>query len=145
MNIKQALKKKNKLVKDLINTFRKIDTYNMVEFENIPPYNVTQLLSDYENIMLELVELKKSIHLANQPVQEKIFLLSEYKTFAKHLNSLRCTEGVSTEYNDWSKTNMVKKYSQLTITQRDFIVQDLEDKIEIIQEELDEFNHKTKI
>lgn len=145
MNIKQALKRKNKLVSELTDTIRKVNTYNMVENNNNTPYNVLELLNVYESKMLELIELKKKIHLANQPVQEKIFLLSELKSLTKYLNSLRCTEGDSTEANDWGSTVMVTKKSQISITERDKRVTELEEKIEKIQDELDEFNYKTKI
>lgn len=145
MNIKQALKRKNKLVSELTDTIRKVNTYNLVENNNQSPYNVMELLAIYENKMNQLVELKKSIHLANQPVQEKIFLLSELKSYAKYLNSLRCTEGESKEFGDWGNTNLITKNSQLSITLRDSMVSELEEKIELIQDELDEFNHKTFI
>jgi hypothetical protein len=145
MNIKQALKRKNKLVSELTDTIRKVITYNLVENDNESPYSVRVLLRSYESKMLELIEIKKLIHLANQPVQEKIFLLSELKTYAKHLNGLRCTQGKTTEFGDWGDTKLITKTSQLTVTNRDEIISDIERKIELIQDELDEFNHITNI
>ena len=93
MNIKQALKYKNKLVSKMNGEFDKASTYNSVEVGTVKPYSADNALSFYFELSNELVELKTKIHLANNKVYDKIFLLSELKSRAAKLKHLDCSEG----------------------------------------------------
>ncbi len=55
--------------------------------------SATDSLNNYFKLTEELIVLKTAIHKANQPVYDKIFKLSEYKSMVKYLRSLNCTEG----------------------------------------------------
>lgn len=142
MTIKQALKYKNKLVKKIGEAFKKVYTYNTVLSGQTRPYDVVDSMNEYFKLSQELVELKTKIHKANQPVYDKIFLLSELKSQATKLDVLDCSEGeVSDRYHD--KTQV--KTSVISIVERDKIIANLEEQIESIQEELDIHNSTTQI
>jgi hypothetical protein len=101
-------------------------------------------LKNYEDLAMELVELKTKLHEANVKggMLKKIFLLSELKTQAHKLQNLDCSEGVVTSRYDSAET---LKTAELTVEMRDTLVLLLQDRIEAIEEELDRFNHETVI
>lgn len=144
MNIKTALKKKNKLAGMIAEEFQKISTYNSIIEGNTRPYSIKGTLGNWQRYSLNLVELKALIHRANMPVFDKIFLLSELKGQIKQLRSLSCESGkIDNPYRS-TPTDTVKT-SEITIVEKELLIKDLEEKIDKIQEELDEFNYKTEI
>lgn len=143
MNIKQALKRKNKLTQLINEEFLKAARYNVVEEGNPRPYSATESIAKWQDLSNELVELKTKIHKANEPVYKLIFTLSELKNQIKHLRSLDCTSGVS--HNRWDSEKPIVKHSEINIVERDSMVKSLEERIESIQDELDKWNHNTSI
>lgn len=141
MNIKQALKKKNKLVGDIKKEFQKISTHNRIMEGNNRPYSMTESLDNWIALTNQLVELKTRIQIANQPVLNKIFLLAELKSQVKSLSTLDCTTGI--ERSHYSEA--YKWESEIDTAKKDALITELENKIESIQEELDQFNHHTLI
>ena len=95
MNIKQALKLKNKLIKSISENTKLLQQYNTVEVGNPRPYSSTVLMVDISKATDELIALKSKIHRANAPMFEKIFEMSELKSAIKGLQKLDCTEGKS--------------------------------------------------
>lgn len=144
MNIKQALKKKNILVDQIKQEFNRANTYNSIDSENTRPYSASESLTKYFNLTEELVALKTSIHKANQPVYDKIFKLSEYKSVVKYLKALNCVEGKSAG-NRWDSTESKVLTVEINIVEKDKMVADYEEKINTIQDELDYFNQITEI
>lgn len=144
MNIKQALKRKNKLVVLISEEYQRVNTYNSVEEGNTRPYSPTESLENWKNYINELIDLKTKIHSANKPMYEKIFRLSELKTMAKHLRNLNCNEGK--ERNRWAdKNEPIIRTSEISLLQRDTMIKEVESEIELIQDELDRFNAVTEI
>lgn len=144
MNIKQALKRKNILVDQIKQEYNRANTYNSIDSENVRPYSAAESLKKYLDLTEELVILKTSIHKANQPVYDKIFKLSEYKSVVKYLKSLDCNEGKSAG-NRWESTESKVLVAEIKIVERDTMVSDYEEKINTIQDELDYFNQMTEI
>ena len=145
MNIKQALKRKNKLAGLMNEEFAKANKYNSVEEGNPRPYSAVKSLDNWMALIDELVDLKTRIHTANTPVFEKIFRLAELKSQIKNLKSLDCTTGKYNEGGRWGNSESVIRHSEITVTERDLIIKDLEAQIEHTQEELDTHNHNTEI
>jgi hypothetical protein len=143
MNIKQALKRKNKLVGEINEEFNKVSRYNVVDEGNPRPYSSSESLKKWFDLTNELVELKTKIHLANGPVYDKIFLLAELKSQVNRLKSLDCTSGKVT--SRWSEDGTVTKHAEINVVERDNMVKQIESTIESIQEELDQWNHTTNI
>ena len=146
MTIKQALKYKNKLVAKMNGEFHKATQYNSMEEGQNRAYSASAALSKYFELSNELVELKTKLHKANAGVYDKIFLLSELKSRISKLQILDCSEGkVSDRYSRMSGEAPVVKTVEVTILERDNLIQEIEAKIEEIQEELDAHNATTEI
>jgi hypothetical protein len=143
-NIKNCLKKKNRIIGRMEAEFSKASRYNSISEKNRRPYSVFDSLKNYEDLALELVELKTKLHEANVKggMLQKIFLLAELKTQANKLQHLDCAEGLVTSRYDSTET---LKTAELTVEVRDSLVLLLQDRIEAIEEELDRFNHETVI
>jgi len=145
MTVKQALKLKNKLVKEITEELQKAQSYNSVEVTSTRPYSSTESLERASKLTNELIELKTKIHQANTSVYGKIFRLSELKSLVSKIKMLNCTEGTSTDYYSRRSENAPVMTSEISIVERDGMVKIMEDEIESIQEELDTHNALTEI
>jgi hypothetical protein len=145
MTVKQALKLKNKLVKEITEELQKAQSYNSVEMGSNRPYSSSESLEKVSTLTNELIELKTKIHQANSPVYDKIFRLSELKSLVSKIKVLNCTEGTSTDYYSRRSENPPVMTSEISIVERDGMVKIMEDEIESIQDELDTHNALTQI
>lgn len=145
MNVKQGLKKKNLLVKELQELYGRLAQYNSIEVGNVRPYSPKEMLEQINQKSNELVELKTKIHKANTPVYDKIFRLSELKSTITRLKSLDCTEGVSTDYYSRNRENPPVKTSEISVVERDELIKSMEGEIEDLQDSLDNHNQNTEI
>ena len=143
MNIKQALKQKNKLIKEITENTRLMQEYNSIELGNERPYSINSLFEEVINASLELSELKAKIHRANVPVLKDIFLMAEMKSTIQALKKMDCTSGKSNR-NMYSSTEIVLMV-EMNIVERNNKIKQLENRIEEIQDKLDIFNTNTEI
>jgi predicted nucleic acid-binding Zn-ribbon protein len=142
MNVKQALKQKNKLVTELKASYEILKKYNSIEEGNPRRYSMNDTLDKITNLSNELVELKAQIHKANQPVYDKIFALAELKGLVKELKKVPTDEGKQVER--YGSVASVKEV-ELTIVDIQNKVDILTTKIEELQNELDIHNANTQI
>ena len=142
MNVKQALKQKNKLVTELKAQYQILQKFNSIEEGNPRRYSMVDVLAKIESLSNELVELKARIHKVNQPVYNQIFLLAELKGQIKELKKVPTDEGKQTErYGSVQSIKVV----QLNIVDIENLVGELQDRIEELQNELDIHNANTII
>lgn len=144
MNIKQALKKKNKIIGLMTEEFYKASQYNVVDEGNPRPYSATEAIGKWMQLSNDLIVLKTQIHRANLPVYDKIFELSELKSQVKLLKSLNCSSG-KTAGGRWGDGESVIKHAEINVVEKDKMVKNLETRIETLQDELDQWNHNTLI
>ena len=144
MTIKQALKQKNKLIKTIGENTKLMQEYNSIEVGNERPYSSVELLAQISEYTKELAKLKTKIHIANTPVLEDIFLMSELKSMAQSLKKMDCTEGKSNRDSYRLESESVKT-SEISLVKRNETIKELEGRIEVIQDGLDIFNATTKI
>jgi len=144
MNIKQALKLKNKLIKSISENTKLLQQYNTVEAGNPRPYSSTVLMVDISKSTDELIALKSAIHRANAPMFEKIFEMSELKSTIKALQKLDCTEGKSNRERFRMESELVLT-SEISLVVRNNKIKNLEERIEQLQDEMDVFNATTEI
>jgi hypothetical protein len=144
MNIKQALKKKNKLIGMINEEFVKASQYNVVEEGNPRPYSAVEAIGKWMQLTNDLIVLKTQIHKANLPVYDKIFELSELKNQVKFLKTLNCTSG-KVSGGRWGEGEPVIKHAEINVVEKDKMVKNLEIRIETLQDELDQWNHNTSI
>jgi hypothetical protein len=142
MNIKQALKEKNKQVKLNAENFSKVQSYNSVETGTERPYDPKESLENWLKGIDDLIALKTSIHRANAKVYDKIFRLAELKSVVKQLRNIDCTSGKVSHYRS---TEPIIKESAISLVERDSMVKKYEAEIESLQEELDAHNAKAKV
>ena len=144
MTIKQALKQKNKLIKQIGENTKLMQEYNSIEVGNERPYSSIILLAQITEGTKELANLKSKIHIANTPVLEDIFLMSELKSMAQSLKKMDCTEGKSNRDRYRLESESVKT-SEISLVRRNETIKELETRIEEIQDRLDIFNATTQI
>ena len=142
MNVKQALKQKNKLVTELKAQYQILQKFNSIEEGNPRRYIMVDVLAKIESLSNELVELKARIHKVNQPVYNQIFLLAELKGRIKELKKVPTDEGKQTER--YGSVQSIKEV-QLNIVDIENVVGELQDRIEELQNELDIHNANTNI
>jgi uncharacterized small protein (DUF1192 family) len=142
MNVKQALKVKNKLVTEMKAAYGILQKYNSIEEGNPRRYSMTNTLEKIKTLQAELVELKTKIHKANQPVYDKIFALAELKGMIKELKKVSTEEG---KVNERYGSVVSVKEVELNVTDIDTAVSILESQIEQLQNELDVHNATTQI
>ena len=142
MNVKQALKQKNKLVTELKAQYQILQKFNSIEEGNPRRYSMVDVLAKIESLSNELVELKARIHKVNQPVYNQIFLLAELKGQIKELKKVPTDEGKQTER--YGSVQSIKEV-QLNIVDIENFVGELQDRIEELQNELDIHNATTNI
>jgi hypothetical protein len=142
MKIAKALKQKNKIVAELKMLRERIEEYNSVISGNPRPYDITEIQVQLMTKMQELVSLKTRLAQANTLVYSKIFELSELKGLAKFYKDLEIKDGLSKDHRYDEAQNYE---SELKVKQRDELVSELEVRIEILQDELDEFNALTEV
>ena len=144
MTIKQALKQKNKLIKQIGENTKLMQEYNSVEVGNERPYSSTELLGKISEDTKELARLKSRIHIANTPILNEIFLMSELKSIVQSLKKMDCTEGRSTRDRFRMESEVIKT-SEISLVKRNETIKELEGRIEAIQDRLDVFNATTEI
>jgi len=142
MNITKALKQKNKLVSKTNEHIAHVSAYNSIQEGTTRPYDAREALEKAIASVDELVALKTAIHKANVKVYDKIFRLAELKSLVSKLKGLDCKEGMHQSYR---MDAPVKYTSQISIVEKDQLVEKLESQIEMLQEELEAHNAKTKI
>jgi len=142
MNIKQALKEKNKLAKKITDLLERTNRFNSMDQGAVRSYDPNQSLEQAVDTMEKLISLKTQVHIANTIVYEKIFRMAEYKSFVKYLKSLNCTEGtmVQRSYGDTTTRHMT---TVITEVQRDQMVENYETIIDQLQSDLDIYNATT--
>jgi hypothetical protein len=146
MNIKQALKRKNKLVKEISVEFDRVQRYNSVMDGTERVYDPRLAMDNYVRKTNSLIALKTAIHQANAPMYDRIFRLSELKSVISKMKGVDCNHGPVLSrggYGTPSETHQIVAVIQ--VIERDQIVEKLEAEIEMIQEELDRWNVITEI
>ena len=136
------LKEKNKKVSTIQKLWDRINRYNSVQEGADRPYEIAELYNQVEIETAALVSLKARIHEVSQPIRESIFELSELKNLAQRVKSLNTTKGVHRDRYDATSSIMT---AVLDIKWQDNKIEELEARIEKIQERLDNFNHTREI
>jgi len=142
MNVKQALKAKNKLVGEIKECYRIIQTQNSIEEGNPRRYSVKKKIEEIASLTDELVQLKAQLHRANASVYGKIFQMAEIKGIIKELKKMDVSEGK--QDSRYGSVVSVKEV-EMTVIERDVIVKQYEAEVEKIQNELDIHNSNTII
>jgi hypothetical protein len=142
MTIAQALKEKNKKLNHLHKLWERVAVSNSVPEGNIREFNPEDILVQLKMHTDEYVILKTRIHNACAPVRGKIFKLSELKNYVKRLKAIDTKNGL---YVNRYESVSMRYDAYLSAGKIDEMVEQLENEIDNLQEELDLFNHKTRL
>jgi len=144
MNIKQALKEKNKLAKKVTDLMDRTNRNNSMDEGAVRSYDPKESLEQALQMVDDLINLKTKMHMANAEVYDKIFRMSEYKSLVKYLKTLNCSQGtiVTSRYGDSTARQMT---TVITEVERDALVEKYETLIDNLQTELDTHNATTHI
>jgi hypothetical protein len=140
MNLKKALKEKNKLKGKISDSFDKLRRYNLTTEGTEKTYSTHELYQTTLQDLEAIVALKTKIQLANGPILNKIFRLSELKNLASKMKYWDCDNERTIDSGIISFS-----YPEITVLERDQLLEGIENEIESIQDELDSFNQKTNI
>ncbi|MFN5317499.1 MAG: hypothetical protein ACK5CY_01520 [Bacteroidia bacterium] len=142
MNIREAIKKKNKIVGKLKAESERLAKYNSVNVGYKRPYDPMECYENWMRLTNELIELKAKIHEANRAVYDLIFRMSELKHQATILEKMNCRDGVDEDgYGSYTR-----EYNAVfNIVTRDKMVVAIREEIESIQDRLDKHNNSTYI
>ena len=144
MNIKQALKRKNKLVGLMKEQLMRAYSYNSITVGGERSYSAREALDNWNKLSEELIDLKSRLQRANLEVYPKIFLLAELKSRVAALNRLDCRSGKQ-DPPRYSDEMVPTRVAEIGIVERDEMIKRLESRIEELQEELDQYNASTQL
>jgi len=143
MNVKKALKEKNKLAKQIEEAYREASQYNSIQEGNVRKYDPISKLKEADDLTAKLVELKTKTHKANMPVYDKIFLMAELKGKVSQLRRINTTEGKF--MSRYASTVATVHTTVIDIVELNTRIKAVEEQIEKLQDELDVHNATTNI
>lgn len=144
LTISQALKEKKKIIAKLSIAKSRAMQSNRATTDSPADYNVPEQMESVLQLQTDLINLKVRIQTANLPILEKIYRLSELKDYAKLLQQIPTGKGRD-RVGYGANAEVVEFTCQVGRLELDKKKEETEAKIEALQEELDQFNHTTKI
>ena len=143
MTIKDALKLEGKLDSKLNEEAEKIFRYNTAEEHATKHYSSKESMAKYLQLTDEIVALKIVIYKASAEVLDSKFRLKKLKRLVRTLKDLSCAEGIWKDEIDYKDIRVY--VSEITVTERDKLVEQYEGEIELIKLDLEKFYTKTSI
>lgn len=142
VSLSKALKLKNRLVGIMQIIKADIEKYNSVPTGGDKVVDVEKQLTNLAMKFEDLIGLKTAISAANGPIQEKIIRMGELKSIIGFYNGIDVRRGVVVE---GFRDEQVVYEVVLDHVERALRVEQVQSKIDSLQDELDEFNANTKI
>lgn len=147
MNIAQALKEKNRLLKKIKEIIPQIVANNRYRTDDTTnKEDSAYLLKIYDEYIKNLSILKQKIAVASGPIQGKIALiglLTEYKTTVESLNSSELPEIVQAGYTQPAKE--IPVVVTIKNLRKQELIAETQIKIDQLQDEIDNFNAVTQV
>lgn len=143
MNINKALKQKNQLIGEIKELKETISENNSIIVGNEREFDIFHLIEELDTKVAELVKLKSAIQKANVPILDKIYLLSETKSYINWLKSIPVESGKQkARYGD-----AIEQTMEVVLNKKDVreTVKKLEKEISEFQDEVDTFNATTEV
>ena len=143
MTLGRALRYKKRVVETVRNLESDIQSYNCVLEGSTPEVDVRKALEMREAWVNHLVDLKLKIQEATRPIQKLVLELAEIKSTIAFLQRVNVQHGKT--YDRWSEEKPQEWFANIRKAERDLRVVDLQNMIDKLQTEIDEFNAKTLI
>lgn len=150
ITLNKALKIKNRLVGELQklqDTAREMNTMP-VENREEKSVNLLEVWENIQKVSNKIVELKSKIALATAPITPLLIDLAETKSTISFLESLPIREGTedtTVGYGLNSSLKTVRWNSFIDQRKKNELVKNNQERIDSLQDQIDEFNATTKI
>lgn len=147
ITLNKALNLKNSLAGKIKHQRALISAHNSRNVAVPEKFNVTELISQVNQLTSDMIRLKTLIENANAPIRGKIFRISELKSAIVFIEDLDTKEGKFIRGNDYSMAAAVTEEFVCTINAKtvEELQQKMKDEIDELQEEISQFNYTTKI
>lgn len=145
MTLNKALKAKNRLVGELNRQKEILQRENSRESKSTSTVDRSECLSQITRLTSELTELKARIAVANIEIYARIESMGQKKALITFYQSLDTVDGVveTPQYNSPPLRQIFSAY--LTKQMVDDMVRALQNDIENLQDQIDEYNAITKV
>lgn len=143
MKLSKALKQKNRLAAKIKDIYSQLRENNSRIKGAVLHFSVEEKYKELYALKDELIKLKTAIHRANAPVYEKIFRLAELKGLLLILKNIPSREGPVVER--YSSGDPLMYESVLKTDKLENDANSVQDEIDRLQDELEEFNVVTDI
>lgn len=145
MTLAKALKHKNRVAQKIARISDDVRANNSILAVNDAEVDVRALDEMRKTLTDYLVALKTAIHRASDSVRDKIFMLSELKASIGFYRSVSTQHGKREAHRFGGGDEFVEHKAVMRKDAIDRIVIELEERIDAIQDQLEEFNVTTKI
>jgi gas vesicle protein len=146
MNISKALKVKSRLAGEIVRLQNIIKRENSRRSDNISTVIVAREFVKLIETREKLISLKSAIALATAPLSEKLIRLAETKSEMNFYQSLPTREGTEVDIYGSSREKLTYEWTAYNNRQRvDEITEELQDEINTLQDEVDDFNARTQV
>lgn len=145
MNITKALKTKNRLAGEIArdrNIFARENSKKKGEERVV---DLTALRLKTEKLSQNLIAVKTAITVASAPIALKLVTLSELKGDLAWLKELTIIEGSHSSRFPSNNSEPEFYEAYLQATDRDALIEDMQHRIDTIQDEVDEYNAITQV
>jgi len=140
MKLSKALKTKNRLVGEINKLQQLIQTENLYEELNQSKFDVQQLYEELKENQTKLISLKTSLAQENSGIWKNIFEITELKGRIQFLKNLNTKEGTFRERDGFTGTTERKYVVQINKVKVEDEINSIEEKILVLQDEIDEYN-----
>jgi len=142
VSLARALKTKNRVATSIKELQEFINKWNSVVDGAERPGKTADAYQELNQKTETLIQIKANIQIANNPVQNKIFELSELRSRKLFLQRLNTAQGASAIGYSGEIASYNAELSGTFINEE---IKKLTRRIEALQDELDEFNAKTTL
>lgn len=145
MNIAQALKEKNRLLKKITGITAQIKSSNRhrADLRNIP--DVSALVATLEKLQGELVALKGRIAVASAKIQPKLAKMDTIRQFSAMLETLNTDESPDVTHRGYQNVQEIPVVVQMGRQVVDAKKEALTAELDALQDEVDTFNATTQV
>lgn len=138
----RALKERSRLAGRIKHNFQLLDRENSRISGSPRSFDVRAIYAESRELMEKLIAIKQRIAAANAPIAGKLVEMDELKSMISYLKGLDTTSEIKKEgYNG----EAVLYEAVISAAETDAAAEELQKRVEDLQDELDEFNATTKI
>ena len=141
MSLARALKERSRLAGRIKRNFQVIDRENSRISGSPRSFDVRAIYAENRELMEKLIDVKKRIAAANAPIAGKLVEMDELKSMIAYLKGLDTTAEI--KHDGYNRDVLYE--AVISAAEVNAAVEELQKRVETLQDELDEFNAVTKI